>query len=96
MINCAELSAGDARNHNIAVDFQAFRGEAERAGAELGLVTDFISNKLIINEFYNRIHRLNIDQLDGVDVLCLGVVALRHVDDVLVGVFLHHEPRAAA
>ena len=76
MVNRAELAGGDTGNHHVAVDYQSSFGNVERAGAELRLMAYFVSNRLIINKFDDRIHCLYIVQLDGADVLLLVVVAL--------------------
>ena len=39
---------------------------------------------------------VEVEQVDAVAILCVGVVALRNVEDVLVDVLLHHEPGASA
>ena len=39
---------------------------------------------------------VEVEQVDAVAILCVGVVALRDVENVLFDVFLHHEPGAAA
>ena len=70
---------------------------ADIAMRELRRVTDLEGNLFHVVELTPRIlgDEIKAVHIDGLTILCLGIIAVRDVDDVTANVLLNHEPRAA-
>ena len=96
MINHPKLPGRHARDGHIGNDVGTAFCKTNRAVGELRLVPNLEANPLTINELQGWIHRLQVAQRDDIGVLRHGVVALRHIYNIIRDVFLHHEPRSTA
>ena len=96
MVNHPKLPRSHARNGHLRLNVGTALREVQRPVGKLWLVPYLEANPLTVNELQGRIHRLQVAQGDDVGVLRNRVVALRHIDDVVRDVLLHHKPRPAA
>ena len=94
------MARGDALDANIGEDRDTLLCADEMALCEFGGVAYFELHiygdacfELLTPQVVAEV--VEVEQVDTVAILCVGVVALGNIEDIFLNILLHHKPRAA-
>ena len=91
------LAGSDALYLLVRLNAVEVADTTDIAMRKLRRVTDLEGNLFRVVELAPRIlsDKIETVHIDGLAILCLGIIAVRDVDNVTANVLLNHEPRAA-